>query len=189
MTASRANLCDKARSILVVVDVQTRLMAAMQAEQREAVIAGASRLMRAAGLLDVPRIISEQYPRGLGSTEPRLLKHTPPVFERIEKTAFSVSGVKEFDELLAMSARQQVVLCGAEAHVCVAQSALQLLSKGVEVFVAADAVCSRDNGNRDNALARMRSAGVIVSNVESILFEWLGDAKNPAFRDVSSLIQ
>jgi len=160
----------------------------MQADERSAVIDGARRLMRAAGLLDIPTIIIEQYPRGLGHTEPALLAHRPPVCECIEKTAFSARGVKAFDELLAMSDRSQIVICGVETHVCVLQSALQLHRDGFGVFIAGDAVCSRNPANRDNALERMRDGGVVVSNIESIIFEWLGDSTHPAFREVSALL-
>ena len=188
MKSNRADLCQQTHSLLLVVDVQTRFMAAMQLSGRDAVVDGANRLMRAAGMLDIPTIITEQYPRGLGHTEPALLANRPPVCECIEKTAFSVRGVPEFDSLLAMIDRKQVVICGVEAHVCVLQSALQLQRDGFAVFVAADAVCSRSPANRDTALARLTGAGVVVSNVESIIFEWLGDSTHSAFREVSGLL-
>lgn len=188
MKSTRADLCRQSQTLLLVVDVQTRFMAAMQRASRDAVIDGACRLMRAAGLLDIPTVITEQNPRALGHTEPALMASRPPVCECIEKTAFSVRGVPAFDHLLAMIDRKQVVICGVEAHVCVLQSALQLQRDGFAVFVAADAVCSRSTANRDSALARFTSAGVVVTNVESIIFEWLGDSTHPAFREVSALL-
>ena len=163
-------------------------MAAMQRAGRESVVEGARRLMCAAGLLDIPTIITEQYPHGLGHTEPALLANRPPICECIEKTSFSVRGVPAFDNLLAMADRKQVVICGVEAHVCVLQSALRLQRDGFAVFVAADAVCSRSQVNRDSALARFTGAGVVVSNVESIIYEWLGDSSHSAFREVSGLL-
>lgn len=189
MNQTGAAICEQAQSLLVVIDVQTRLMAAMNRESRDAVVGGAGQLLRAAGLLDIPVIISEQYPRGLGHTEPVVAEHKPAVCEVVEKTAFSVRGVEQFDKLLEMTGRRQIVLCGAEAHVCVLQSALMLCRDGYDVFVAADAVCSRATGNRDNALFRMQSAGAAITNVESVLFEWLGDSRHPAFKDVSAIIQ
>lgn len=188
MKSTVADICRQPHSLLLVVDIQTRVIAAMPGTERDTVIAGSGRLMRAAGLLDIPTVITEQYPSGLGPTDPAVLKHSPPVCERIEKTAFSARGVKAFDQLLAMSDRSQVIICGVETHVCVLQSALRLQRDGFTVFVAADAVGSRSPANRDIALARMARAGVIVSNVESIICEWLGDSTHPAFREISALL-
>ncbi|MEM7206525.1 MAG: isochorismatase family protein [Pseudomonadota bacterium] len=182
-------LCDRERSFLAVVDVQTRLMSAMPEASRSAVLGGTSVLLQAAEYLSIPTAITEQYPKGLGRTCPELIDNQPEVCETVEKTAFSASGVEGFDQLLGMSKRTQVIICGVETHVCVLQTALNLRISGVEVFVAADAVCSRDEQNKSNALERMMSAGVHVSNVESIVFEWLGDASHPRFRDVSALIK
>ena len=187
MNSPRASLCRQTESLLLVVDIQTRILAAMQASERNAVIDGAGRLMQAAGLLDIPTVVTEQYPSGLGRIEPALGAQLPPVCECVEKTAFCVCGVAAFDRLLAMSGRSQVVICGVEAHVCVLQSALQLQHEGFEVFIAADVVCSRSVAHRDNALSRLSAAGVFISNTESIIFEWLRGSEHPAFQEVATL--
>ena len=189
MNQPTAAICRQDQSVLVVVDVQTRLMAAMQSDTRDRVVNSVKTLLRAASALDIPTVITEQYPRGLGHSEPTVLQNKPSVCEVLEKTSFSVCGVDRFNQLLAMSGRNQVVMCGVEAHVCILQSALQLHLAGIDVFVVADAVCSRTDANRENALARMQFAGITLASVESIVFEWLGDSKHPAFKDVSALIQ
>jgi isochorismate hydrolase len=101
---------------------------------------------------------------------------------RIEKTAFSACGALPLT-------RPQAVLAGMEAHVCVLQTALEMAAAGREVFVVADAVCSRTEANHANALARLRAAGVVVTNMESVLFEWLRDASHEQFRGISKLIR
>jgi len=89
---------------------------------------------------------------------------------------------------LRASHRRQVILTGMEAHICVLQTALALLAQGFQVFVVEDAVCSRSQQNQDNAMQRLRQAGVIITNAESVLFEWLADAKHPQFKALSQLI-
>jgi nicotinamidase-related amidase len=107
----------------------------------------------------------------------------------LEKTAFSCCNAEGFDAAACADQRTQWILCGMEAHVCVLQTALELRARGLEVFVVADAISSRTEANRDNALARLRQAGVIVSNTESVLFEWLRDASDPQFKVLSALIR
>lgn len=189
MKPARTGLCRAEDSRLLVIDIQTRLMAAMPAESGATTIDSVNRLMDAAALLEIPTVISEHCPDSLGHTEPAVLAHCPPTCDRIEKTAFPLPGVAAFDTLLSMTDRHQVVICGAETHVCVLQSALQLQHNGFEVFVVADAVCSRHPCQYDNALARLSAAGVSISHSESVIFEWVGDATHPAFRDVLALIR
>src|SRR4051794_1485939 len=177
---AQAKLARAAECVLAVIDIQERLAAAMPA--REAVVRTTGILLEAAGRLGIPVLITEQYPKGLGRTVAELEPRVPGGAVRVEKTAFSGCGA------LAIS-RPQVVIAGMEAHVCVLQTALELAAEGREVFVVADAVCSRTEANSANALARMQAAGVIVTNVESVLFEWLRDAKHDHFRDISKLIR
>jgi len=184
---SSAALCDAAASQLVVIDVQERLLAAMPERPRAQVLENTARLIRAATALEIPRLHSEQYPQGLGATEPALaalLTDAP-----IEKTCFSCHAANGFMAALQRHARQQIVLTGIETHVCVLQTALQLQQAGYQLFVVADAVCSRHKLHHKNALARLRRAGVIVSNHESVLFEWLRDAAHPQFKTLSRLVR
>lgn len=173
-------LVRSADSSLVVIDFQEKLAAAMSA--REAVLRAAGILVEAAGLLDIPVLVSEQYPRGLGPTVAELSEKLPASARRVEKTAFSACGCLPLT-------RGQVVLTGMEAHVCVLQTAFELRAGGREVFVVADAVCSRTEENSRNALERMAAAGIVITNVESVLFEWLRDSEHEHFRTISKLIR
>lgn len=183
------SLCRREDSALLIVDVQTRLAAAMPAEARAGVLRNAGILIEAATALGIPVVQTEQYPRGLGATEPELAERLAGTARRLEKTSFSCCGADGFDAAVCADGRTQWILCGMEAHVCVLQTALELHARGLEVFVVEDGVCSRTEANRTNALARLRQAGVIVSNTESVLFEWLRDASDPQFKMLSALIR
>jgi nicotinamidase-related amidase len=189
MTAfSSSPLLLAAQSQLVVIDIQARLAAAMGERDRDRVIRNASVLARAAGLLSVPVIATEQYPKGLGPTDPVITAALPEGSAVLDKTCFACDGVEAFRSALVAGRRPQVVLAGMEAHVCVLQTALQLHG-AYQVFVAEDAVSSRNPDHHRNAMARLAHAGVIVTNTESVLFEWLRDASHPQFKAVSALIK
>jgi nicotinamidase-related amidase len=186
---ARLPLCSREKSTLLIVDVQTRLAGAMPAEERAAVLRSAGILIDAAKSLGIPIVQTEQYPRGLGPTESALADRLVNAATRLEKTAFSCCGARGFDAAACAENRTQWILCGMEAHVCVLQTALDLHARGFQVFVVEDGVCSRTEANHANAMARLRQAGVIVSNTESVLFEWLGDAGDPQFKALSALIR
>lgn len=175
-------------SLLVVIDVQERLGAAMPPGVRKRVIEQISVLLTAANNLDVPVMVTEQYPKGLGLTEPALKSQLDADVKPIEKTCFSCAKSPEFMAMVEKAQRKQVILTGMETHICVLQTAMDLQAAGYQVFVIEDAVSSRAKGNQYNALYRMRQAGVIVSNVESVLFEWLGDASHQSFKTIAKLI-
>ncbi len=187
--ALQNHLCDVTASQLVVVDIQTQLAGAMQADDRIRVIRNAGILVQAAGLLSVPLIASEQYPKGLGPTEEEVAWHFPETLEAVEKSCFACTGEPAFREALTRHGRPQVVLAGMETHVCVLQTAMELQADGYAVFVAEDAVCSRKESHHRNALERLRAAGVVVSNIESVLFEWVRDARHEQFKAISALIK
>ncbi|HKK05675.1 MAG TPA: hydrolase [Gammaproteobacteria bacterium] len=192
MTVVTEMLCQAARSQLVVIDVQERLASAMDKKVREHLLDNTARLIQAAGLLEIPVRRTEQYPKGLGPTEPALaeLLTEIPTGAPVEKTAFSCCAVDEFNAAVDSSPeRHQIVLTGMESHVCVLQTALELQAAGRQVFVVADAVCSRSKANHKNALRRLASAGVVVSNTESVMFEWMRDAKHPQFKAISKLLK
>jgi len=178
---------DPQDSFLVLIDIQQRLMAAMPEGVRQPLIKQVSVLLQAAEALDIPVTITEQYPKGLGPTEAELLSLVPSITP-IEKTCFSCAGVDEFMTTLRSSHRRSVILTGMETHICVLQTALALQGQGYQVFVVEDGVSSRTAQNQNNALQRLRQAGVIITNTESVLFEWLADAKHPEFRALSKLI-
>lgn len=182
------SLCRRDNSALLIIDVQTRLAAAMP--ERDRVLRNSGILIEAAAQLDIPIVQTEQYPRGLGATEPELAERLQDKAQRLEKTSFSCCDAAGFDAAACADVRRtQWILCGMETHVCVLQTALDMRSRGLEVFVVEDATCSRSAAHVSNALARLRQAGVIISNTESVLFEWLRDANHPQFKALSALIR
>ncbi len=154
---------------------------------RARVLRNTSLLLQAAALLAVPTCVSEQYPKGLGPTEGELTQHLPADTRRIEKTCFAICTADGFPRDAAVGT--QYVLTGMEAHVCILQTALQLHAQGHSVFVVEDAVCARRPANTVNAMARLRQSGVIVTNTESVIFEWLRDARHEHFKTVSALLR
>ena len=170
---------------LVVVDLQERLLKALPSAA--SLVERATFLVETARLLNVPILATEQYPKGLGPTVPALRSRLPSTPH--EKTAFSVLGCDELKLEWQRLRKTTVVLAGAEAHVCVLQSAFDFLAFGVRVVVAADAVGSRFRHDHDTALERLRHAGAVVTTVEMIAFEWLVDSKHPAFKAASGLVR
>ncbi len=182
-------LCDADQSILVLVDIQPRLAEAMPVDERQRMIESSIMLLEAAKVLAIPVLITEQYPASLGTTHSEILAHLPPTVTPLAKTGFSCTCAEGFDTLLERSGRTQVILAGQETHVSVLQTALTLLSCGRQVFVVEDAVCSRDPKHKIYALERMSQAGVAVLAGESVLFEWLRDARHPNFKQLARLIR
>ena len=169
-------------SMLCVVDVQERLVPAVS--DGEAAVARCQRLAKAAGLLSVPAVVTEQYRKGLGPTVPGLADLLPPP---LEKMAFSCCGADGFARAIP-AAVGQIVVCGFETHVCIAQTTLDLLAEGYAVFLAVDAISSRHALDREVALRRMESAGAILTTSESILFEWCRSASHPQFQAIRRLV-
>lgn len=163
---------------LVVVDVQEGFRSY---DSFAAVGDACSKLVRGARILAVPRLVSEQYPKGLGHTAPEVGLEDEP---RIEKTVFSAARADGFD----LGGRSQAIVCGIETHVCVSQTVHDLLERGLEVHVPADAVGSRHRIDYERGLERLERAGAVVSTVESVLFELLERAGTPEFKQVQALI-
>jgi nicotinamidase-related amidase len=176
-------------STLVLIDVQERLAAAMAPAARAGVIRNARILLEAAARLGVPVLATEQYPKGLGPTAAELVEMLPAGTPRVEKTCFSSAGAEPFSAALEAIGRPQAILFGMESHVCVLQSALELRAVRPEVFVVEDACCSRNEQNHANAMRRLRAAGVVVTNTESVVFEWLRDARHEQFKAISALLR
>ena len=172
------SLLARDRAALLVVDVQEafRPYAAFTT-----VVQACARLVQAARVLEVPTLVSEQYPQGLGHSAPELDLQGEP---RIEKTVFSAVRADGFD----LAGRDQVIVGGIETHVCVSQTVHDLLAAGVEVHVPADAVGSRHELDHERGLDRMQRAGATVSTVEAALFELLERAGTPEFKAVQKLI-
>jgi nicotinamidase-related amidase len=183
-------LADRRRSQLLVVDMQERLMPALGEAERT--IANAGILIRSAGRLGIPITVIEQYPQGLGPTVRDLSCRLPKGTTILPKIAFSGAADAAVAARLAhlrAEARDQVVLCGAEAHVCVLQTALGLRAGGMAVFVVADAVSSRSPHSVAVAEARLVQAGCAWVTTEMVLFEWLERAATDEFRGLAPLIR
>ena len=172
-------------SLLVIVDVQERLMPAILQQQQ--IIFNARRLLEAASAIGVPVVVTEQYPQGLGGTVKELLPFIPADTAVLSKKSFSVYDDETIRTEIEKYSRSQVILCGVEAHVCVQQSAFDLLNAGKEVHIIVDAIGSRFAENRDTALRRFESSGMILTSTESLLFEWCRSAEHPQFKMFSRL--
>jgi nicotinamidase-related amidase len=174
------------KSVLLLVDVQARLLPSMA--EPDGVVERAGILLKAAQALGVPILASEQYPAGLGPTVPAL-RALLPEGAVMAKMRFSCAGDPAIADRLQSLRRPQVVLVGIEAHVCVLQTAMDLMARGHAPFVVADAVSSRAPANKEVAIARMREAGITVATTEMVVFEWLGQAGTPVFKTLSKLIR
>jgi len=169
---------------LLVVDVQEKLLARMAGASL--LVANAVRLIRGATALDIPCWATEQYPEGLGPTAGPVAGLVPV---RPAKRTFHALGAPGVVEGLRQRGVRHVTLAGIEAHICVSQTAIELMGLGFAVQVAADAVASRADADRDFALHRLRQAGAIVSTTEAILFEWAETSDHPQFKAISALVR
>jgi nicotinamidase-related amidase len=169
---------------LLVIDVQEKL--APRIHNVEEVVQNIAFLIDGAGLLGLPVLATEQYPKGLGPTVDLLRERLP---ERPDKTAFSCCAIPAVVDALRRGARPKVVLAGIEAHVCVLQTALDLLALDFRVYVAVDAVSSRSAVDRDFAFRRLEQAGAVLTTAETCVFEWVGGSTHPRFKEVSKLVQ
>ncbi|MEB3288112.1 MAG: isochorismatase family protein [Vampirovibrionales bacterium] len=184
---SASRLLRPSQSVLLIVDVQ---------EKFKPVIPGFSQLLAnieiladTAVQLQIPVIVSEQYKKGLGETVSQLRDRLGESARYFEKTAFGCLGDQALLEYLTSLSRPQVLLCGLESHVCVSQSAHQLLSKGFQVHLISEAIGARTDENRRIGLEKMQQSGAAPSSVEMALFELLQDAAHPQFKAIQGLIK
>lgn len=180
-------IANVSQSQLAIIDMQTKLCDVMAEAEMQAVTRNCSTLMQAATMLEVPMVVTEQYPEKLGNTTPELAQYLGKV-KPVAKTAFNAYAEPKF-KAQCQRDKSQIILAGLESHICVLQTALSLTSQGKQVFVVSDAIISRNPANKCNALARLATAGCIVTNTESVVFEWLGNANHSAFKDISKLIK
>jgi nicotinamidase-related amidase len=169
---------------LLVIDVQQKLLPLIPCADR--LLLNVGFLIDAAHILGIQIEASEQYPAGLGSTVASLAERLP---RRYEKLDFSCGGVPGIVEAFSQAGRTRIMLAGMETHVCIQQTALDLLERGLAVYVAADAVASRDDRDHELALMRMARAGVTITSAEAAVFEWTGKAGTPVFKQISVLVQ
>lgn len=170
---------------LVLVDVQEKLLPVISG--KDDVLANCVRLAEFAGIADLPVIACRQ--QKLGEIVPPLAQALPDELEAIEKISFDCFGQPGFDAAVQTAGRKTLVICGIEAHICVAQTALSALAKGYGVHVIADAVGSRTKGNLDVALSRLTAAGVVISSTEMFIYEVLKKAGTDQFKQVLPLVK
>jgi nicotinamidase-related amidase len=189
-------LLDVNRSIVVVIDLQGKLMEMV--ERPGLVIGATKRLLKFAGLFGVPVVMTEQYPKGIGPTHAEVRSvfdalSTPKFF--MEKTAFGCCGDAQFEALLRLARpdletrERQIVVAGIEAHVCVMATVVELLGAGHQVHLCWECVSARGEEYRRHALERMAAAGAVITNHESVAFEWMRDKNHPQFKSVSNLLK
>jgi nicotinamidase-related amidase len=174
---------DSDQCALIVVDIQEKLLPPIF--QKEPLVRNSQLLIRAAGVLKIPMIVSTQYAKGLGATVPEVASLLPET-AAIDKDRFSCFGSDAFCTLLKRlpGNRNTLLLCGMESHICVAQTALAALREGYLVHVASDAVSSRTEWNWKIGLERMRAAGAVISSTEMMIYELMRSSASPAFKEM-----
>ncbi len=177
---------EQTRALLLVVDVQEKFRPHI--DGWDAMVAHVVALARGCRVLDVPIVVTEQYPAGLGATIDELAEPLEGVTP-IEKLTFSSLGAQAVLDQLEQYGRDQIIVCGIEAHVCVQQSVADILRSGLQAHVALDAIASRTASSREVGVRRMRAAGMVPSGVELALFEMMVTAEHPRFKDVSALVR
>jgi nicotinamidase-related amidase len=183
-------LPERETTLFVVIDIQEKLVPAIDADLYGRALPNVQRSIETCRILGVPVFVTEQYPRGLGKTVPEVESALEGMAcSRFEKSTFSCARDGAFLEAVASAGRRQVVLCGMETHVCVLQTAFDLLGAGFEVCVLEDAVSSRSSAAWRTGIDAMRQAGALVLPTESFLFSLLKEAGTPEFKKVSSLVR
>ena len=174
---------DASQCALRVVDIQERLLPPIF--QKEQLLKNSQLLIRAAGILKIPAVVTTQYAKGLGNTVPEIASLLPET-EPIDKQLFSCFGSDAFCSMLKRlpGNRTTVLLCGMESHICVMQTALGALREGYVVHVASDAVSSRTEWNWRIGLSRMQAAGAIISSTETMIYELMKSSGSPAFKEL-----
>ncbi|HIU25944.1 MAG TPA: hydrolase [Candidatus Copromorpha excrementigallinarum] len=171
---------------LVVVDVQERLMPVMSG--REELEERLARLVKGMKALGIPVVVTQQYTKGIGKTIPSVAGALGE-FTHVEKTSFGCMRTEEFKERLERLGNKTVVLCGVEAHICVQQTALQLLEAGYRVYLVVDCIGSRNEEDKVWAVARMGEAGAVITTYESVLYEIMGDSRAAEFKEISAIVK
>ena len=177
---------DPATSLLCVIDIQERLLAAVPAGP--AVVRRATRLARAAGSLGIPAVLTEQYPQGLGPTPADLVGLLPAAVTKLDFSAATPIAAAAARPTPMGTTVESLVICGLETHVCIAHSALDLLAQGYGVFVVVDAVASRHVIDHEVALRRLEGAGAVPVTSEAVIFEWCRSATHPQFQALRRLV-
>lgn len=180
-------ILDKEKTALVIIDFQEAFRSPINDFAQ--IASRISIAVRGFQTLNLPVIITEQYPKGLGRTAEEILFLMPQEFEFVEKSAFSSCGANSFVKKLLASEARQILLCGLETHVCVNQTAHDLLNENFAVHLLTDCVGSRFSQDKEAGLNKMLGSGVVPSSVEMALFELMRDSKHEQFKEIQSLIK
>jgi nicotinamidase-related amidase len=174
------------KTVLAAIDFQEKLFSVMY--EKEKLLRNTVKLIRGAKALEIPIVLTEQYPKGLGPTIPEIKEFLPDV-KPIEKVCFSCCDNEAFIKALEALKRKQVLICGIEAHICVYQTAMALARQGYEVQVVSDCVASREPENKAVALMKMSAFGIVPTTTEMALFELLKIAQGDKFKQISSIVK
>jgi nicotinamidase-related amidase len=177
---------EKEQAVLLIVDIQERLAAVM--EKKDRVVKNNQHLIELAKMINMPVVVTEQYPKGLGRTVPEL-QTALPNYRPVEKLTFDCCGQPTFLPALKSLNRNTVILTGMETHICVLQTCLGLLKDGMNVHVVQDAICSRTNENWKTGMEFMREAGAVITCTETVLFQLLKAAGTAEFKAISQRIK
>ncbi|GAB6071981.1 isochorismatase family protein [Venenivibrio stagnispumantis] len=177
---------DKEDVALIIIDIQDKLASVM--EEREKVINNTVHLIELSKMMNIPISLTEQYPKGLGKTVPEI-QQVLPEYNPIEKLSFNCCNESDFENKIKQINRKKLILTGMETHICVLQTALELLKMGYIVHIVADAVCSRSKENKEIALRLLQDAGTVITCTETILFQILKVAGTEEFKIISKRIK
>lgn len=183
----KKNILDIETSLLLIIDIQERILQAQF--NKEKIVKNSLILIKAAKILDIPIIVSEQYPKGLGLTIPEIKEILPEKTAFFEKTAFSCCYQDSFKDLLKSFNKKQLIICGMESHVCVYQTVFDLISLDYETYLIHDAISSRKEYEYNTGIEKMVSYGAILNCTEMALLELLKSAGHPQFKAVQNLIK
>jgi nicotinamidase-related amidase len=172
------------QAVVVIVDIQERLMVAMDQNKYEPAMAKAVEIFATLGL---PCVVTEQYPKGLGSTVASIKSVLPANSRIFEKDSFSCWGSESFCKELNSHSRRNIIIMGMESHICVLQTAIEALQQDYNVIVAVETVCSRSEANKEVALNLLREAGAVITTLEALAFGFMRSSKHPAFKTVAKL--
>jgi len=175
------------KAVLVVIDVQQKLLPSIH--DKESLLKQTALLVRGAHLTKIPILLTEQYPAGLGKTDPDVIDALGSAYQPIVKSTISSLGESKFQSALSATGRDQIILCGIEAHVCVYQTARDLLAEGKSVYLVSDCVSSRKESDKDIALRQMYQLGCSLSTCEMAVFELLKVSGTPEFKEWIRLIR
>lgn len=173
-------------SLVLIIDIQEKLVKALE---KDLIVDKASKLISGANILDIPVVVTEQYPKGLGHTVDLISKLFDDNVNIVEKTYFNALLEEGFEEKIRSYGKKQILICGIETHICVYQTALALKELGYDVYVVKDACASRNKYEFKQGIEAMKENGIKTTCVEIVLFEWLKGAKHSKFKEVQALIK